>query len=104
MSGPSHSGAILRYDVANGRFLVDKRTWSPRLNSGAGRRRLLDCIAWDILASCRRFLTISCAWLILDMRCVGVSSWVGILNDISPISLGLCRMVISYVVALRDEL
>ena len=47
---------------------------------------------------------ISWVWLILDMRCVGVSPWVGSLTDMSPISLGLCPMVISYGVALRDEL
>ena len=47
---------------------------------------------------------ISCVRLILDMRCVGVSSWVGILTDMSPISLGLCPMVISYGVASRNEL
>ena len=34
------------------------------------------------------------------MRCVGVSSWVGILTDMSPIRLELCPMVISYGVAL----
>ena len=83
---------------------MDKRTWSPTLNSGAGRRRLLDSIVWNILESQRHFLTISCAWLILDMRCVGVSSSVGILTDMWPISLGLCPMVISYGVVLRDEL
>ena len=47
---------------------------------------------------------IACVWLILDMRYVCFSSWVGILIDMSPISLGLCPMVISYGVALRDEL
>ena len=42
VSCPSHSGAILRYNEVSGKFLVDRKTWSPISHSGAGHRRSFD--------------------------------------------------------------
>ena len=103
VKGPAYSGAVFGYAVANGRFLVDRRTWSPTWNSGAFLLRLLVWRDWSSLAFARLVLTcwrLVCIFWVL-MSVVSGSSGAGF--TISLISLGLCPNAISKGVALREE-